>query len=202
MSKNSSHSFTRTTPTSSGPVTTTVVQHIQAGKEKEFEAWLHDIGQVAANFSGHEGMMVLTPSPGIPKRYTYIFRFDNYAHLRAWEESPERNSWVRKLQSMLASPVKKQVVTGLEYWFQLPNNTKASPPLRYKMAVVTILTIFPLSVVVPGSMRPYLLFLPPILRSLCYSVALVILMTYAAMPLATRLFSRWLFKRSNKEHYD
>jgi uncharacterized protein len=197
--KDNDHDFTKVSPTASGSVTTTVTQHIKAGKEKEFEEWLRHIGQVAARFPGHQGMMVLAPPSGMPQTYTYIFRFNSYAHLQAWEQSAERDKWVHKLQGTLVSPPKKQVVTGLEYWFQLPGNAKAVPPPRYKMAIVTILAIFPLSLVVPQVMQPYLLFLPPVLRSLCYSVTLVMLMTYAVMPVATRLFSRWLFKRSNKE---
>jgi uncharacterized protein len=193
--KDSGQSIQNLDASTTGPVTTTITQHIKRGKEKEFESWLLHVGHVAETFDGHQGLIVLPPLQS-GSRYTYIFRFDSYAHLQAWEQSPERDQCVRQLRGLLAAPPRKQIITGLEYWFRLPGDATVSPPRRYKMAAVTVLAIFPLSLVVPRLMQPHILFLPSLLRSLCYTIVLVSLMTYVVMPMMTRLFAPWLFNKS------
>ena len=186
------------TAASTGPVTMAITQHIVPTAAHDFEAWLRDVGSAAAQFPGHQGLMVLPPKQAVQATaITYIFRFDSYAHLQAWEHSAALAEKVKELQPMLAAAPNKRTVTGLEYWFQLPGNAATVPPPRYKMAAVTILAIYPLSLLVPRGMAPFLSFLPPLVRSLCYSVTLVLLMTYIVMPNATRLFARWLFKKTH-----
>jgi antibiotic biosynthesis monooxygenase (ABM) superfamily enzyme len=159
-----------------------------------FEHRLQDVGKAAATFPGHEGLVVL-PDASSKRAYTYLFRFDSYAHLQAWEQSAEKAAWVRKLKDILEAPASKQFITGLEYWFPLPKNATA-PPSRYEMAVVTVLAIYPLSVIVPAILQPPLQDAPLLVAALVRACVLVTLMTYAVMPLMTRLFSRWLFKPS------
>jgi antibiotic biosynthesis monooxygenase (ABM) superfamily enzyme len=195
MPKSDRQKLVKVSPTASGSVTTAVTQHIKSGKEKDFEVWLRQVGQVAARFPGHQGLTVLAPSAAAPRTYTYLFRFDSYAHLQAWEQSAEKEAWIEKLQDILETPPEKRVLTGLEYWFQLPGSAVTVPPKRYKMATLTVIAIYPLSQIVPRVLRSLPDFMPSLLRSLCYSVTLVVLMTYVVMPTVTRLFARWLFKK-------
>src|SRR5262249_39108100 len=125
------------------------------------------------------------------REYVYIFRFDTYAHLRQWEDSPERQMWVERAQALTEGNPRKQVTTGLEYWFTLPGAPNAPP--RAKMAAVTVLAIYPLSLAVPAALAPALSVIPAIGRGLLVSVLLVLLMTYVVMPRMTRLFAGWLY---------
>jgi antibiotic biosynthesis monooxygenase (ABM) superfamily enzyme len=177
-----------------GPVTVAITQHLKAGKERAFEQWLQDVGQAAGHFPGHQGLTVLSPSKA-ERRYTYLFRFDSYAHLQAWEHSPQKAQWVAQLGDLLEAAPDKQIVTGLEYWFQLPNDAATVPPPRYKMVLVTILAIYPLSLVVTTLLKPLTRALPFLLGSLLVSTVLVLTMTYALMPVMARLFARWLFHK-------
>jgi antibiotic biosynthesis monooxygenase (ABM) superfamily enzyme len=181
------------TETDTGPVTVCVRQHVKRGREREFEAWLAGVGHAAAQFEGHQGLNVLRPSRSASPEYVYIFRFDSYAHLQRWETSPECHAWVQRPGELTEGKGTKQVLTGLEYWFTLPAMPGLPPPPRYKMVLVTLLAIYPLSTLLTTMFSPWLLRLPPLPRGLTVSVALVLLMTYVVMPRLTRLFAHWLY---------
>lgn len=174
-------------------VTVCISVKARPGREKDLERWLEGVGQAASQFNGHQGLTVLRPSGTASADYVYIFRFDTYDHLKQWEDSEVRRQWVEQLQDLTTGAARKQILTGLEYWFTLPGTAITSPPPRYKMVIVTVLAIYPLSTLLPPLLGPFLGFLPPLVRSLLVSVLLVLLMTYAVMPLMTRLFARWLF---------
>ena len=76
-------------------------------------------------------------------------------------------------------------------WFTPPAGCPQPP--RYKMVLVTLLAVYPLISLVQLALVPLLGGWPLALRTLATSALLVCLMTYAAMPLATRLFARWLY---------
>ena len=189
-------SIVQTDPSNTGSVTVSITQHIRAGKEREFEQWLQGVGAAAASFSGHQGLTVLSPAKA-QRDYTYIFRFDSYAHLQDWERSPKKEQWVAQLETLTERPSDKQVATGLEYWFHLPNTAAMLPPPRRKMVAVTILGIYPLSLLVLPLVNALKLPLPSLVVRLLGSSIMVMLMTYAIMPLLTRLFARWLFPSRN-----
>jgi len=180
---------------SSGSVTVCIRWKIKPDCEREFEDWLAGVGQAAAQFPGHQGLNVLRPAGPGSREYVYIFRFDSYPHLRAWEESQERRAWIARAQALTEGQAHKQVVTGLEYWFALTEVPAGSPPPRAKMAFVTLLAIYPLSLALPALLAPALTPVPALLRSLVISVLLILLMTYVVMPRMTRLFARWLYPR-------
>lgn len=184
--------------TNTNAVTVCISVKAKRGHEKEFEEWLEDVGRAASQFTGHQGLTVLRPAGNASEEYVYIFRFDTYAHLKEWEDSEVRRQWVAQLQNLTEGKAKKQVLTGLEYWFSLPGAVTMAPPPRYKMMIITILAIYPLSTFLPPLLSPFLGFLPPLVRALLIVIVLVLLMTYAVMPLMTRLFARWLYPSIGK----
>jgi len=68
----------------------------------------------------------------------------------------------------------------------------SAPPQQAKMAAVTLLGIYPLILLASRTLAPALDWLPLLLRELVVAAVLVVLMTYAVMPLLTRLLERWL----------
>ena len=179
-------------------VTVCISVKAKQGHEKELEGWLEGVGRAASQFAGHQGLTVLRPSGSAAADYVYIFRFDTYAHLKQWEDSEERCRWVARLHHLTAGEARKQVLTGLEYWFTLPGAATTPPPPRYKMMIVTLLAIYPLSTCLSLLFVPSLGFLPLPVRGLPVTVVLVVLMTYVVMPVMTRLFARWLFPSKRK----
>ena len=169
---------------------------MKPGREQEFEEWTSGILSAANEFPGYLGSEVLRPSDPEDREYKIVFRFDHASNLRAWENSEERRSWLRKSRPLLHEEEKVHVLTGLETWFTLPSKAGEPPPPRYKMAVVTWLAVFPVVSVIFSLFGQWLNLLPTLLRTLIFTAVMVTLMTYV-MPRMTRLFSFWLYPDRN-----
>jgi uncharacterized protein len=177
-----------------GPVTTTVTRRIKPGHEAAYEAFLAGISGAARAFPGYLGIEVFRPTPsGRGGEYRTVYRFDSLAHLQAWVDSPERAAWLQRAEPHVAGPMRTQVLTGLEGWFTLPTQPGLPPPPRYKMAVLTWATIFPLITLVVVATAPLLRSLPLVLRLAVTTGVTVPLMTWVVMPRVTRLLHRWLY---------
>jgi len=180
-------------PSAEGPVTVIVNRRVKPGTEAWFEEWLHGIIAEVMRFPGHLGVNVIRPPSAATGDYVLIFRFDTYEHLQAWEESPVRAEWLKRAEEFTIGAPHIRRVTGLEYWFNAPG--QAGPPPRHKMALVTVLGIYPLLILVVPTLRSLLHGLPELIAALLSALILVSLMTYAVMPLLTRLMSPWLFPK-------
>jgi hypothetical protein len=177
-------------PSAGEPVTVAVTWHIRPGQEQAFEAWLAGVTAAALAFPGHLGVNVLRPAgPGRP--FVLIFRFATYEQLRAWEQSPERASWLARSLPLRARAPEAQMVSGLEFWFTPPAG--AAPPPRWKMVVVTCLALYPLANLLGLLWGPLLAGHAPWLATLLTIPATMVLMTYVVMPLATHLCGGWLY---------
>jgi uncharacterized protein len=181
-------------PNSKKPVTVIVKRTVKVGREAEYEQWVKDTTEDLKAFPGYMDITMIRPT-GAKKEYVLIIRFDSYKHVQDWENSDIRNKWMERAKPF-TEEVSNQKITGLEYWFPLPEIPKAAVPPRYKMVVVTILAIYPLSLIV-NFILGYLL--PPqtpmLLRGLITAILMVICMTYLVMPKMTSLFRSWLFPK-------
>lgn len=177
----------------SGPLTVVVTWRIRHGCEREFEAWRREIAAAALKFPGHMGIDVIIPSGG-GTEYVVIFRFDTYAHLRAWQESDIRRELLKKAEPFRERAPAYRLESGLEYWFAQSDAPK-SPP-RWKMAIVTVLGVWPVSLVVSWALNPFIGNSPPSLQALFMAVGIVILLTWAVMPVLVRILRPWLAQRS------
>ena len=179
------------------PVTVVISRKVKPGCKKAFEKFISGITAAAMTFDGHLGTNVFRPNSPQDNEYRIIFKFDRASNLQIWEESECRRQWLARAESLRLEPAKIRVITGLETWFTLPSPKTVSPPPRYKMATVTLLTLFPLIQLANFTLAPLLelLPLPLLLRSLIITAIIVMVMTYVAMPRTTRLFSRWLYPK-------
>ena len=175
------------------PVTAVASRRVKQGREREFEDWVSGILLAANQFPGYLGSEVLRPSDPEDNEYKIIFRFDHASNLHAWENSEERQRWLRQSRPLLQEEEKVDVLTGLETWFTLPSKSGESAPPRYKMAIVTWLAVFPVVAVIFSVFGQWLALLPTLLRTLVFTLVMVTLMTYVIMPRMTRLFSFWLY---------
>ncbi len=179
------------------PVTVVITRKVKPGCEKAFEKFISGITAAAMTFEGHLGANVFRPSNSADNEYRIIFKFDRASNLRIWEESECRRQWLARAESLRLEPAKIRVLTGLETWFTLPSPKRVIPPPRYKMATVTLMTLFPLIQLASITLAPLLALtpLPLLLRNLIITAILVLLMTYVAMPRMTKLFSKWLYPK-------
>ena len=189
---------TKTTPnnlTQDGPVTVIITRRVKPNREAECEAWFAGITQAALGFEGHLGVNIIRPHDHKRPEYVVVFRFDTYENLRRWEDSPLRAEWLRRAAPFTEGETEVQKITGLEYWFTLPQNPLRTPPPRYKMALVTAIALYPLVNTVGPLLAPFTGNWPAFLQSLLPLLIVVALMTYLVMPLMTRLFAFWLYPR-------
>ncbi|MEM7769780.1 MAG: antibiotic biosynthesis monooxygenase [Cyanobacteria bacterium P01_E01_bin.6] len=178
---------------------TAVISHlVKPGRERAYEQWLHDISAVAQTFEGHAGVSFIRPHDSAHPEYAIILKFDCYKNLRHWMNSPVRKHWVNKTKLLVQKDQSIRILTGLETWFTLPGRLVQSPPKRYKMAILTALTVFTVAQLLGHLIAPLLQFLPGVLRSLVLTALTVFLLTYIVMPRVTRLFYGWLYPTRNR----
>ena len=187
-------------------VTWVVTHHVRRDRVDRFEEWLRGITEEVKGFSGWRGVTVLRPSApsGPSSNYVLVVRFDSDDDLLRWENSTERERWLRLLEPLVTALPSTGSASGLETWFQLSGETAMVPPPKWKMAILVLTAIYPLVVVVTlvlGALadgRPYL-GIPVtfgaayLARALLTAVILVVLMTWVVMPGLSRLARRWLY---------
>jgi antibiotic biosynthesis monooxygenase (ABM) superfamily enzyme len=61
------------------------------------------------------------------------------------------------------------------------------------MAIVTLLVMYPLALLLETLLGPVRALVPRLLAPLIMMAVMIPLVTYMVMPLAMRVFSRWLF---------
>jgi antibiotic biosynthesis monooxygenase (ABM) superfamily enzyme len=179
---------------SSEPVTVLLVRNVRPDRSNDFEQWVKGMNQVVKGFEGYLGTDLIRPREHSHPEYVIVLRFDDYEHLRTFMGSREREEWLKKSEDMTIGEMHVQEAHGFEPWFTLPDHSAVStPPARYKMALLTILALYPLllalstlfSYLLHGWPRPLLMLLTVLL--------LVPAMTYYIMPWMTRLFRSWLY---------
>ena len=179
---------------SSEPVTVLLVRNVKPDRMNDFEEWVKGVNQVVRGFEGYLGTDLIRPRDHSHPEYVIVVRFKDYEHLRTWMGSMEREEWLKRSEDMTIGEMHVQEAHGFVPWFTLPHLSAASiPPARYKMALLTILALYPpllalstlLSWLLHGWPRPLLMLLTVLL--------LVPAMTYFIMPWMTRLFRSWLY---------
>lgn len=182
-----------TRPGEEGPVTVSIARKVRPGEEAAYERWISDIVAAAAAYPGHMGASVLRPGPETDNKYVIIYRFDTYAHCRAWEESGERRALLDQLEGMVEGEDDVKRVTGLEFWFDLPEVPAAATPSPHKMALTLTVVVYLMLSVVQWALSPVTAGLPPALALLIVVAVQVVLLTYVVMPRVTRLLKAWLY---------
>ncbi len=167
---------------------------VKAGFEERFEAALHDFLSRSLLTEGQLGVSVMRPVQGSGSReYGILRRFRDAECRDAFYESPLFQEWEIKVASLTEGDVKHQHLSGLETWFVVPGQRALIPPPPWKMAIVTVLGVWPVSMFVPWLLGRFISGLPAALQALCIAVGIVILLTWAVMPALVRILKRWLY---------
>ncbi len=177
-------------------VTAVISHRVKPGREKGYEEWLKGIAAAAREFEGHLGVSILRPQDGRNPNYVSILKFDHVDHLQGWLKSEIRHEWIERAQPLIREPEDVQILTGLEAWFQLPQQPVHTPPKRYKVTLVTWLGVYALSLIVGHFIAPLIAPLPLLVRQAISTGLIVLSLAYAIMPQLTRLFYKWLYPTS------
>ena len=172
--------------------TVVVTRVIDSGREDEFRGWVLRLISASESFANNCGTVVLSPTPGQDAVFRIVQRFTDAASLATWEDSNIRRELSTEADAFSTS--QRQMVTGLEAWFQLSDAPGAPPPKKWKMALMTFVVVYCITAVLiprevawlPKSWSFYA-------TNIVTNVIIAALMTYVIMPVAARLLRRWLY---------
>jgi antibiotic biosynthesis monooxygenase (ABM) superfamily enzyme len=189
--------------TTAQPVTVVVTRDVEPGREEEIHSWMHRLIVAGERFPGNLGVTILVPGAEAPGRRTVVYRWASESARRAWEESASIQRLLREADAF--SIRLSQRATGLETWFTLPDVPGRVPPPRWKMYLVTLLTVYGLSLVMIPALSPWLEPWPAPVAQAVVAVLLTTLLTFVLLPLLTRLLRAWLYPtpsrpRPEREH--
>ncbi len=173
------------------PVTLVVRRRVRPGQESAFETLVSGVTHTLAHWPGHLGTGVVRPVPG-QREYTLVVRFADAANAASWEASPQRADWIAQVSPLLDGEAELEQQPGLEFWFTPPGSPSLAQPRRWKMMTVTLLALYPTSLLIGLLVGPSLAHLPLAVRAFLQALLVVSAMTYLVMPQATRAFRVWL----------
>lgn len=174
------------------PVTVVFSWSVTAGKEVDFQKWMHIVHAEASKWPGHLGVTTIRPPKG---RYDYqtVLRFDSHKHLQNWLDSPKRNELMDTLGDI--AKLHTEEASGLETWFDIPGQLVMPPP-RWKMAVTTMIAIYPIALVVDIFIVPHTTNWSVIFRAIIIPIIGPLILTYSFMPYLTqKILRNWLYKK-------
>jgi uncharacterized protein len=180
------------TETASEPIATQVSRFVPAEKVARFEELLREVIAAARGFEGHLGVDVLRPEGG--GEYRIIFRYRGPDEHAAWMESDDRRRLVARIDELLDDPGGGEVrsVEGWEGWFVEPGYAPPTPPRKWKMAVITLVALYPIVLLLVRGLRP-LTEDWQLEVGLLLTIGLSVpLMTWLVMPALTKRLGPWL----------
>jgi len=166
-----------------------ITRRVRPGREADFQQALRDFFQTSFAHEGVLGASMLTPPPGSDSREFGILRtFATEKERDTFYNSPAFRAWDERARAMTeGEPVYRQL-HGLEAWFRSPH----APPPRWKMALVTLLGVYPISLLIGIFLSARLRTLPLPVNLFIVSALIVTCLTWLVMPQLTRLFRPWL----------
>jgi antibiotic biosynthesis monooxygenase (ABM) superfamily enzyme len=176
------------------PVSILALRSVKPGFEEKFEESLHDFINRSLQTEGQLGVSVIRPVEGSGSReYGILRRFRDAASRDRFYESSLFKQWEITVASLTEGEAKHQNLSGLETWFVLPGQRALIPPPPWKMALVTVVGVWPASLFVPWVLNPFISDLPSVLQALLVAVGIVILLTWAIMPVLVRILKGWIY---------
>ncbi len=185
---------THQTAAGAEPVSILTLREVKPGAEAGFEAALHDFISLSLTAPGQLGVSVIRPVEGSGSReYGILRRFTDPGSRDRFYDSSIFREWELTVAALTEGEPKRQELTGLETWFVLPGQRAIIPPPAWKMAIVTLLGVWPVSMLVPWLLKPLVAGFPPPLQALGIAAGIVILLTWVVMPVSVRMLRPWLY---------
>jgi hypothetical protein len=174
-----------------GPVTVVVTRIVAPGHEADYHAWMLRLLDEALKYPNSLGASVLTPEREHGNVHHLVHSFRDAESLRAWERSGVRRALSDEADAFSTS--QRQVGTGLETWFSIPEEPDLAPPSKWKMALSIFVVAYVITAVLIPIEREIIPGWPFLASNVVTNIVMAALITYAAMPLITRVLRRWLY---------
>jgi uncharacterized protein len=179
----------------SEPIHIAITRQVKRGRERDFERELLAFAQCSLAESGARGVHCLYPPPGSPlNEYGILRTFASESDREAFYQSKLYREWLATIEFLVEGQPKYRELNGLEAWFRNPN--PPNPP-RWKMALLTWLAVWPVSMAVPALFNPLIgTKLPNTVFAGVVAAGIVLVLTWVAMPVLAKLARHWLQPKS------
>jgi antibiotic biosynthesis monooxygenase (ABM) superfamily enzyme len=174
------------------PVTVVVSRRPVEGAEHALLDWAEGITAAAAAFPGHLGAQVFPPVAPDRDDLVIAFSFADAESLSAWEHSSERSAWIDRARPLTAGSQTAHAVSGFEGIFAPVAQATASPPPRWKTAVVIALALYPASLLLNWLLVPSMGSWNLFVRVLVTTALIVPFMVWLGVPWISARLHRWL----------
>jgi antibiotic biosynthesis monooxygenase (ABM) superfamily enzyme len=183
----------------SEPIHIAITRRVRKEHIGDFKLALAEFAQRSLGEPGSLGVHCLHPPPGTDSCEFGILRsFATAADRDAFYETPFYREWVRRIEPMIEGEARYRQLDGLEAWFR---DAKGPMPPRWKMALLTWVAVWPISMLLPALLEPVLApVLHPVVFAGTVSAGIVVLLTWAAMPALVRLAHSWLHPTPQPVH--
>jgi antibiotic biosynthesis monooxygenase (ABM) superfamily enzyme len=174
-------------------VTIVVSRTVFPGHEEEYGDWVRRLVRAGADAPGNTGVITLIPQKGKGGLHHVVMQFKDQASVDAWEASAMRAKLAAEADRFSRS--NRQTATGLETWFSIPECPQLETPPHWKQAIVTFVGVYAVSALVIWVLGRFHLGWNFFLENILVSALVVAALTWAVMPLLTRLvFRKWLYR--------
>lgn len=171
------------------PIHIAITRRVRPGCEAAFQEELRAFFHASFAHDGVLGASMLTPPPGPDGREFGILRtFADEQERDDFYASPMFRKWEVRARELTEGEPADRELHGLEAWFR----SRHEAPPRWKMAVATLLGVYPASLLISFVIGESVHAWPIAARSLVFAVGMVALLTWVVMPLVTRLLHPWL----------
>src|SRR5258705_7419963 len=139
------------------PIPVAITRGVRPGREAEFQSALREFFQTSFTHNGVLGVTMIVPPPGSDSREFGILRtFSDEKERDEFYASPMFKAWEERVKTLTDGGWSSRQLHGLEAWFRSPSG----PPPRWKMATVTLLGVYPVSLLIGFLLSPQLRKLP------------------------------------------
>lgn len=175
------------------PIHIAITRRVKPGCEAEFQDALREFIQASFNHSSVQGANIIVPAPGSTSLEFGILRtFKNSHEHDAFRETALFKSWEERVKPLTEGEPEFRPLHGLEAWFR-----GQSPPPKWKMAILTWIAVWPISMTVRVVLNPLIgQSVPPVIFGGAVAAGIVIVLTWVAMPLLVKIASNWLQSKS------
>lgn len=176
--------------TAGTPVHIVITRHVRPGREAEFQAALRELFRDSFGHGGVLGASMIVPSPGSGSTEFGILRsFASERDRDAFYASDLFRNWQKQVEPLAEDDWTYRPLSGMEAWFRSPQQA----PARWKMALLTWLAVWPVSVVMRELLWPALgTALPGVLFAGVVAAGIVLVLTWGVMPLLVKTARPWL----------
>lgn len=183
-------------PTPDSSITVLVHRTVPLDEERDFQDALKALLQDFDRFPGTLGSQVFRREQGANVEFSIVQRFARESDHEAWLQSPGFARWRHEVAPREPVPGHVRRYSGMAALF-VTARAPAAPP-RWKMAILLLLAVFPMSLAMSHWFAPALAKLSLAAGALITSIFMVVAMTYVLVPILTKLLERWLQPESSR----